>query len=166
MASMNSLQALFIHELKDLYSAENQLAKALPKMAKAATHPQLRQAFETHLLETQEQVKRLEQVFDILGSTKGNVKCKGMEGLIAEGSELLEEDSSPVLDAALIGAAQKMEHYEICSYGTIATFAKTLGQTEVLQLLKLSMAEEEKTDELLSQLAESEVNMMAAQFAG
>lgn len=165
MAAMDSLQELFVHELKDLYNAEHQLAKALPKMAKAATHSQLKQAFEHHLQQTEEHIQRLEQVFSILGSTKGNVHCKAMEGLVEEGSELLKEEPSPVLDAALIGAAQKMEHYEICSYGTLATFAKQLGHDEVLKLLKLTIDEEEKTDKLLTRIAESEVNPLAHQFA-
>lgn len=161
MAKMNSLHDVYIHTLKDLYSAERQLVQALPKMARAAQNPELKQSYERHLEETRQQAERLEQILTQAGQSAGGVKCKGMEGLIEEGSELLEEDPSPVLDAALIAASQKIEHYEISGYGTAATWAEMLGENQALRLLKQSISEEENTDELLTQLAESSINQQA-----
>jgi ferritin-like metal-binding protein YciE len=151
--------------LKDLYSAENQILKALPKMAKAASSPDLQQAFENHLEQTREQVNRLDQVMELVGATGKAKKCKGMEGLLGEGQEVLDEKSeaSPAaLDAAMIAAAQRVEHYEIAAYGTVCTYAKILGNREALELLKETMNEEEETDKRLSQIAAS-VNLEAAQ---
>jgi ferritin-like metal-binding protein YciE len=162
--AMESLHDLMVEELRDLYNAEKQLLKALPKMAKAATHPKLKKGFETHLKETEGQIERLDRVFEILGERATGKRCKAMEGLIEEGSELLEEEGkipSEVMDAALIAAAQKVEHYEIGSYGTVATYADMLGHDEIAELVKETLAEEEATDEKLSALAESEINEMA-----
>ena len=161
---LTSLHEVFVDQIKDLYSAENQIIKALPKMAKAASSPELKQAFETHLQQTRAQVGRLDQVMEICEIT-GKKKCKGMEGLLEEGSEVLEmkDDSSPAaLDAALIAAAQRVEHYEIASYGTACTHAKLLGQRDALELLKETLNEEEETDKKLSDIA-SGVNLEAAE---
>lgn len=149
------LKALYIDELKDLYSAENQLVKALPKMAKGAASEDLRKGFEEHLEQTKGHVQRLEQIFDSLGESPKGKKCKGMEGLIEEGSEVLKdryEDS--VLDAALIGAAQRVEHYEIAGYGTVRAIAEELGENEHVSLLTETLEEEKETDEKLTQLAQ------------
>ena len=162
--AMESLHDLMVEELRDIYNAEKQLLKALPKMARAATHPMLKKGFETHLAETERQVERLEKVFENLGKRAAGKKCKAMEGLVEEASELLEKsDSIPeaVMDAALIAAAQKVEHYEICAYGCIITYAETMGHDQVVKLLKQTIAEEEATDEKLTALAESEINEMA-----
>lgn len=147
-------------ELKDLYSAEKQLTKALPKMAKAATNEELKEAFETHLTETEGQVERLEQIFKQLDISYSRVeKCKAMEGLIEEGQDLLEEGLEPdVLDAALICAAQKVEHYEIAGYGCARTFAQQLGHGDVAELLQETLDEEGNTDKKLTEIAESVVN--------
>src|SRR5688572_7752502 len=161
---MESLQDLLLEELKDLYNAENQLIKAMPKMAKKASSPKLKQAFETHLKETQNQAKRLEQVFESLGERAKSKKCHAMEGLIEEGKEMMGEDmDEDVMDAALIAAAQKIEHYEIASYGTVRTYAQLLGNKEAARLLQQTLDEEGKTDKLLTQLAESSINIEAAQ---
>ena len=161
---LDNLRALYIDELKDLYSAENQLVKALPKMAKAAAAPELREAFENHLQETKGQVDRLEQIFESLeGSPKGK-KCAGMEGLIEEGKEIISEhDKSSVRDAALICAAQKVEHYEIAAYGCARTFAQLLGMEEAVQLLQETLDEEGNTDKKLTELAETIINVEAEQ---
>jgi ferritin-like metal-binding protein YciE len=164
MASNKALQELFVEELKDLYSAEVQLTKALPKMAKGATSPQLRQAFETHLRETEGHVQRLEQIFEGLPGTTRGKRCKGMEGLIEEGADLLKEKSDfdpDALDAGLIGAAQKVEHYEIASYGTARTFAQQLGKQEAAQLLQQTLNEESATNEKLTALAVGGINQEA-----
>ena len=154
------LKELYVDELKDLYSAENQLVKALPKMAKAATSDKLRQGFEEHLEQTKGHVQRLEQIFESLGEPKGK-KCKGMEGLIVEGSEMTEEDfDDPVLDAGLIGAAKRVEHYEIAAYGTARSFAEELGESEHVSLLEATLSEEEATDEKLTELSQ-EINKQA-----
>ena len=159
--SLESLHDLFVHELRDLYSAETQLIKALPQMARAAESPELRQAFETHLGETREQIRRLEQVFKGLGEKPSGMTCKAMKGLVEEGNELLEEDADPnVMDAALIVAAQKIEHYEIASYGSVCTFGRILGYEEATEILKRTMAEEERTDKLLTNIAQ-ELNIAA-----
>jgi len=154
------LRELYIDELKDLFSAENQLVKALPKMAKAATSDKLRQGFEDHLEETKGHVQRLIQIFEALGESPKGKKCKGMEGLIEEGSEMEEEFDSAVLDAGLIGAAQRVEHYEIAAYGTARSFAEELGESKHVSLLEATLAEEEATDEKLTKLSE-EVNQQA-----
>ncbi|HEY0760034.1 MAG TPA: ferritin-like domain-containing protein [Acidisarcina sp.] len=149
--SVASIEELFVEELKDLYSAEKQITKALPKMAKATSSPELRTAFETHLEETQGQIQRLEQIFQILEkSPKGKV-CNGMKGVLEEGSEVLEETDKGVLrDAALISAAQRVEHYEMAGYGSVREYAKLLGQTEIASLLDATLAEEKATDKKLS----------------
>ena len=160
---LESLHDLFVHELQDLYSAENQLVKALPKMAAAASSRELKAGFEKHLQETQVQVRRLEQVFRELGESPGGKTCVGMQGLIDEGSKLIREDADPsVKDAGLIVAAQKVEHYEIAGYGSACVFAETLGFPNIKQLLKQTMTEEEATDKKLTQLAESTINVEAA----
>jgi ferritin-like metal-binding protein YciE len=161
---MESLKELYVDELKDLYSAEKQLVKALPKMAKNASNPELKEAFTTHLQETEGHVERLEQIFEMLGERAGGKKCKGMEGLIEEAKELLEEDAAEeVLDAGLISKAQHVEHYEIAGYGTVRTYARQLGFDDQAELLQETLDEEGKTDELLTQLAESSVNLEAEQ---
>ena len=160
---MKSFEDLFHHELKDLYSAEKQLTKALPKMAKAASNEELRQAFEDHLQETETQLERLEQIFKQLEIPTTRVqKCKAMEGLIEEGKEILEEDMEPeLLDAALICAAQRVEHYEIAGYGCARTFAQRLGLGEIADLLQTTLDEEGNTDKRLTEIAESMVNQEA-----
>lgn len=162
MSKLSTLQELMVEELRDTYSAETQIAAALPKMAAKATSPQLKAAFEKHLAETQNQVARLEKVFQHLGeSPEGNL-CEATEGLVKEADELIGEDVDPqVLDAGLIASAQKVEHYEIASYGTLCTWATQLGQHEILALLKESLNEEEMTDKNLSMLAESGINQKA-----
>jgi ferritin-like metal-binding protein YciE len=161
---MQSLQDLLVEELKDLYNAENQLVKALPRMAKKASNEQLRQAFETHLKETEGHVDRLAQVFEALGEKAKGKKCHAMEGLVEEAKEMMGEDmDDDVMDAALIAAAQKVEHYEIASYGTVRTYAQLLGNKEAARLLQQTLDEEGKTDKLLSKLAESSINVEAAQ---
>ena len=160
---IDSLQELLIEEMRDLYSAENQLTKALPKMAKKASNPQLRKAFETHLKETENHAKRLQQIFDKLGKKPTGKKCAAMEGLIEEGKEMMQEDMEPeVMDAALIAAAQRVEHYEMAGYGTVRTYAQLLGEDEQAKLLQQTLDEEGDADKLLSQLAESEINVEAA----
>lgn len=149
------LKELYIDQLKDLYSAETQLVKALPKMAKGASSDELRQGFEEHLEQTKGHVQRLEQIFEALGESPKGKKCKGMEGLITEGGEVLEEDyEGNILDSALIGAAQRVEHYEIAGYGTVRAMAETLGETEHVDLLTQTLDEEKETDEKLTALAE------------
>jgi ferritin-like metal-binding protein YciE len=156
---MRTLEDLFVHELKDLYSAEKQLLKALPKMAKAATNEDLAAAFEAHLAETEEQVTRLESIFETLEISSRGPKCKAMEGLLEEGKEVLEEDmEDDVRDAALICSAQRVEHYEIAGYGCARTFATRLGHQEFADLLQQTLDEEAATDEKLTQIAESQVN--------
>jgi ferritin-like metal-binding protein YciE len=157
--AMETLQDLYLHELKDIYSAEKQILQALPRMAKDASHDELRTAFEEHQRMTEEQVRRLETIFDDLGQSPGNKKCKGMEGLIEEGKEVLEEKADPdVKDAALIAAAQRVEHYEISAYGTARTYARRLGFDNHVELLERTLQEESQTDERLTKLAESRVN--------
>jgi len=164
---LESLQDLLVDQLKDLYSAENQLVKALPKMAKAATSEELRSGFEQHLEETKNQVSRLEQICEELGVTPKGKKCAAMEGLIQEGKELMEEDAEPaVMDAGLIAAAQKVEHYEMASYGTARTWAQQLGLEEAATLLEETYEEEKATDEKLTQLAEQGVNEEAEVAVG
>jgi ferritin-like metal-binding protein YciE len=162
MVALNDLNDLLIDQLKDLYNAEGQLTKALPKMAKAASNPELKQAFEKHLAQTQEHVSRLEKVFESLGEKAKGKTCHAMKGLIEEGSEVISEDASDtVKDAALIAAAQRVEHYEIAGYGTVRTYAQTLGHKEAAQLLQKTLDEEGETDKLLTKLAETCVNQLA-----
>jgi ferritin-like metal-binding protein YciE len=159
---LESMQDLYLHELKDLYNAEKQILQALPRMAAKATHDELRRAFEEHQTTTEEQVRRLETIFDELGQSPTGKKCKGMEGLIEEGREILEEDADPnVRDAALIGAAQRVEHYEIAGYGTARTYARQLGFNNHVELLQRTLDEEGETDERLTQLAEGRINREA-----
>ena len=148
------LKELYIEELKDLYNAETQLVKALPKLARAASSEELRRGFEDHLEQTKGHVERLQKIFDMLEESPKGKKCKGMEGLIEEGSEVTEEDyEGSLLDAALIGAAQRVEHYEIAGYGTVRSFAETLGETEQVSLLNETLEEEKETNEKLTELA-------------
>jgi ferritin-like metal-binding protein YciE len=155
------LKELYIDELKDLYSAETQLVKALPKMAKAASSDELRRGFEEHLEQTRGHVERLEKVFKTLGESPKGKTCKGMQGLIEEGAEVMAEDfEGSLMDAALIGAAQRVEHYEIAAYGTVCAFAKELGESDQATLLNETLDEEKETDEKLTELAE-EINTEA-----
>jgi ferritin-like metal-binding protein YciE len=159
----SSLQDLYLDELRDLYNAETQLVKALPKMAKAASNDQLRAAFQEHLRQTSEHVSRLEQIFEQLGEKATGKKCLGMEGLVKEGSETMKEDySDEVKDAAIIGAAQRVEHYEMAGYGTVRAFAELLGETEHVSLLEKTLEEEKQADQKLTELAE-ELNPKAAE---
>lgn len=152
--TIETLHDLFIHDLSDINSAEKQLSKALPKMARAATSPDLKLAFETHLEETRGQIERIEQIVQIADLKLKRMKCAAMEGLVEEGKEAIDEiEKGPVLDAALIGAAQKVEHYEIASYGTLAALAKQLKMPEVAKLLVETLKEEKSTDLKLSKLA-------------
>jgi ferritin-like metal-binding protein YciE len=160
---MNPVEAMLADQLKDLYSAENQIIKALPKMAKNATSEQLRVAFERHLEETRNHVARLEQIGEDMGITMRGKKCKGMEGLLEEGKEVMSEFEDDVLDAAMIGAAQKVEHYEIAAYGTARTHAAMLGLTKVARLLQQTLDEEGRTDKKLTDLAERVINREALQ---
>ena len=160
---LESLRELYVDELKDLWSAERQLVKALPKMAKNATNPDLQNAFTEHLAVTEAQAERLEQILESLGESARGKKCVGMEGLIEEAEELLEEDAQEdVLDAGLISKAQHVEHYEIAGYGTVRTYAMTLGYTDQAALLQQSLDEEIEADKLLTALAESSINIQAA----
>lgn len=163
MASkMATLDDLFTDLLKDLYSAEKQLVKALPKMAKNAQSPDLQRAFQEHLKQTEGQVERIERIFSDMGGSPRGKKCVGMEGLIEEGNELLQEDVEPdVLDAGLIAAAQKVEHYEIAGYGTARAWAERLGYDNVARLLKQTLEEESMANEKLTKIAESHINMEA-----
>jgi ferritin-like metal-binding protein YciE len=159
------LHELFEDQIKDLYSAENQILKALPKMAKNSTNAQLRSAFERHLEETRGHVARLEQIAEELDFTPKGKKCKGAEGLIEEGKEVMDEFEGETLDAGLIGAAQRVEHYEIAGYGTARTHAELLGYKKAARLLQQTLDEEERTDKKLTQIAESVVNAEALQEA-
>ena len=155
---MTNLTEVLEEQIQDLYNAENQLAKCLPKLAKKAATPQLKQAFTKHLEETKVQIDRLKQVAEMLETKPGGKVCKAMKGLIEEGSEVLEEDeSNEAVDAALVAASQRIEHYEISAYGTAIALATAVGQTKILKLLQQSLAEEKKTDELLTKIAESAV---------
>lgn len=159
---LETLQDLYITELKDLYSAEKQLIKALPKMAKAATNADLAAGFKLHLEETKEQAARLEKILKSHEETTRGPKCKGMEGVIAEGDEMIEEEADDdVRDAGLISAAQRVEHYEIAGYGCARTYAELLGDTEGAELLKTTLDEEAATDKKLSKLAKSVINLKA-----
>jgi ferritin-like metal-binding protein YciE len=160
--SMDSLHDLYVDELKDLYNAENQLLKALPKMAKKASAPELQKAFADHLEVTSKQVERLVEIFEELGVSPKGKKCKAMEGLVEEGKEVIEEDGDPaVIDAALIACAQRVEHYEMAGYGCVRTFAKLLGYEEAAVLLQETLNEEGEADHKLTELAETIINMEA-----
>jgi ferritin-like metal-binding protein YciE len=156
---MDRLEDLYLHELRDIYNAEKQITKALPKLIKKASSEELKESFQEHLQETEGQINRLDQIFQRLDQSSSGIKCAGMEGLLKEGEELLKEDAAPeVLDAGIIVAAQKVEHYEIAAYGSLCTFAEALGYDEDLELLKQTIEEEKQTDEKLTELAESGVN--------
>lgn len=160
----NSLDEVFMDELKDIYGAEKQLLKALPKMAKAATSAKLRAGFEEHLEVTKNQVERVEKVFSLINEKASSKKCKAMEGLIKEGDELISElEKGPGLDAALICAAQKVEHYEIAAYGCLRTYAKVLGHNEAAKLLQQTLEEEGETDKKLTTIAEGFINERASE---
>jgi ferritin-like metal-binding protein YciE len=160
--AIKNLHDLFVHELSDVYSAEKQMSKALPGLARAATNEQLKDAFETHLEETREQINRIDQIVEIGNVKLKRIKCAAMEGLVEEGKEVIESvEKGPVRDAALIGGAQKVEHYEIASYGTLCALAKKLGFTKELKLLLATLEEEKSTDEKLTILAKQEVNQEA-----
>lgn len=159
---MKNLQDLFLDVLKDTYDAEHQITKALPKLAKAAHDPALKAAFEEHLAQTEEHIKRLEKVFESQNKKPSRKTCKGMQGLIEEGSEIMKEDGEPeVIDAGMIAAAQKVEHYEISAYGTLIAYANLLG-INVANTLQKTLDEEKTTDQKLTELAESTVNVEAA----
>jgi ferritin-like metal-binding protein YciE len=164
--ALKTLQDLFVNELKDVYSAERQILKALPKMAKAASSPDLRRAFETHRKQTEDQVTRLDTIFERLGASTRGKKCKGMEGLLAEGTEIMEDEGDEaVIDAGLIAAAQRVEHYEIAAYGCLQTYATLLGQPKAATLLEETLQEEEAADQLLSKLADGGINQAALSVA-
>jgi ferritin-like metal-binding protein YciE len=161
--ALETMQDLLIHQLRDIYSAEQMLTKALPKMVKKASTEKLGSAFSDHLAETEDQVARLDRIFGILGERPGGVKCRGMEGLIAEADEILEaEGSEAVIDAGIIAAAQRVEHYEISAYGSAKAFAALLGLADVVKLLNESQEEETAADKKLSLIATTEVNARAA----
>ena len=160
--ALESLADLFVDELKDLYSAEKQLVKALPKMAKAASSAKLRKGFEDHLRQTEGHVERLEDIFEQMGVKPRGPKCEAMEGLIEEGKRMMKEEAEPaVMDAALIAAAQRVEHYEIAGYGTVRSFARMLGNEKAERLLQKTLEEESETNEKLTKLAETEINAAA-----
>jgi ferritin-like metal-binding protein YciE len=162
---MESLQDLFVDELKDLYSAEKQILKALPKMIKNAGSQELKSGFQQHLKETEGHVERLDKIFAELDESPRGKKCKGMEGIIADGAELMEEDAEPeVMDAGLIGAAQHVEHYEMAGYGCVRTYAELLGKTKIANLLQKTLDEEKATDEKLTELARN-INVEAEKAA-
>lgn len=164
--ALKTLQDLFVNELKDVYSAEKQILQALPKMAKAASSPDLRRAFETHRKQTQDQVARLDTIFKQLGASTRGKKCKGMEGLLAEGTDIMEDEGEEtVIDAGLIAAAQRVEHYEMAAYGCLRTYATLLGQPKAATLLEETLQEEEAADQLLSKLADGGVNQAALSAA-
>lgn len=157
----DSLTELYVDELKDIYSAEKQLTKALPKMAKAASSEELRDGFQEHLEQTKGHVQRLETIFEMLGKKPTGKKCMGMEGLVKEGAEIMGEDfSDEVMDAALISAAQRVEHYEIAAYGTVCAYADLLGESEHAELLRQTLEEEKETDQKLTELSQ-EINVEA-----
>jgi ferritin-like metal-binding protein YciE len=159
---LETLQDLYVHELKDLYSAEKQLIKALPKMVKAAKNGKLAAGFEEHLEQTREHAARLERILSNHKKSTRGARCRGMEGIIAEGSEMVEEEADPeVKDAGLISAAQRVEHYEIAGYGTARTYAEMLGDKEGAKLLQTTLGEEEETDQKLTKLAKSSINVAA-----
>ena len=156
---LESLKDLYLEQLKDLYSAETQIVDALPKLAERASSEDLKKAFQEHLRQTQEQVRRLEQIFQDIGETPKGHTCEGMKGLLREGEEMIKMQGDPkVIDAGLIAAAQRVEHYEIAGYGTVRTYAEMLGKQQHMSLLERTLQEEEMTDERLTQLAEAHIN--------
>ena len=160
--ALDTLHDLWVHELKDLYSAERQLVQALPKMAKAATSNALRTALENHLAETEEQVTRLEQILESFDESPRGQKCAGMEGLLEEGKDFIKEEADEdVMDAGIIVNAQKVEHYEIATYGAVVEYARMMGHSEALQLLEQTLQEEKNADQLLNQIAEGGINALA-----
>jgi len=160
---MDNLEKLWIEELKDLYDAEKQLTEALPKMVEAAATPELREAFENHLEQTEEHVLRLEEVLEELEIVDHGKKCKGMQGLIKEGEDMMKEATDDFTrDAGLISAAQRVEHYEIAGYGTVVSYATQLNRTEIAEKLQMTLDEEKEADEILTEIAESKVNVNAA----
>ena len=163
MASkMNTLEDMYMDLLKDLYSAEKQLVKALPKMVKAASNSDLQKAFQDHLRQTEGHVERIERIFSDMGGSPRGKKCVGMEGLVQEGAEIMKENADPnVMDAGLIAAAQKVEHYEIAGYGTARTWAERMGHNSAAQLLQQTLDEESMANEKLTKIAESHVNVQA-----
>ena len=164
MEKITSLEDLLLHGVQDLYSAEQQLVKALPKVAKKISSPQLRSAVEEHLQQTEEHVNRLEQVFELLGAPAKSKTCKAMKGLINEADQILKEKgSAETKDAAIIAAAQKVEHYEIASYGTVAKWAEVIGRNDIQRLLGQTLSEEDQTDRRLTELAASGINQRAAE---
>lgn len=164
---MHSLSDLYYAELHDLYDCENQILKALPKMREAASSPELRNAFDQHLEQTERHVKRLEDIFEMHAEKVKGEKCEGIEGIIKEGKELMSKDAEPMVrDAALISAAQRVEHYEIAAYGCVRTYALQLGFDRAARLLETTLREEEETDKMLSAIAESRVNLEASRTAG
>ena len=160
-----TLHELFLDELKDLYDAEHQITQALPKMEKAATSPELKAAFREHLQVTEQQIRRLEQVFESLGEKASRKTCPGVAGIIKEGEKLLTEAQGDALDAGLISAAQKVEHYEIAGYGCVRTWAQEMGHTQAVTLLQQTADEEGQADKKLTQLAESRINLKAEKKA-
>lgn len=159
MANVKTLEDLFLDGVKDIYYAERKIVSALKKMIRGAQSQDLKAAFETHLQETEGQVERLVQVFELLGKPARGKTCPAIDGIVEEGQEILEEfKDSPALDAGLLAAAQAVEHYEIARYGTLRNWARELGKEDVAQLLDATLAEEEKTDELLTQMADAKVN--------
>ena len=162
---VDSLEKLYVDQLRDIYDAENQLVRAIPKMAKAATSPELRTAFEDHLEKTRGHVRRLDEIFRSLGHPSKGKSCKAMIGLIEEGEEMVKGDHSDpsVRDAGLIAAAQKVEHYEIAAYGTLRTFAEFRGDRQAAQSLQETLDEEYEADKTLTQVAESQINVQAAE---
>jgi ferritin-like metal-binding protein YciE len=162
--SVDTVEKLLVEELKDLYSAEKQITKALPKMAKNAHNTDLKTAFETHLKQTEGQIERLDRAFEILGKSSSGKTCKGMQGLLEEGSETIEETEGEVRDAAMICAAQKVEHYEMAGYGSARTWAQQLGKKEIADLLQQTLDEEGETDHKLTQLS-GKINKLAQRHA-
>jgi len=163
--SVDTIEKLFIAELKDLYSAENQITKALPKMVKAATSPDLKKAFESHLRETEGQIERLVEICNLIGANPKGKSCEGMKGVLSEGSSMLEEvEEGDVRDAALISAAQRVEHYEMAAYGTVRTYAELLGQSQAAKLLEETLEEEKAADQKLTSISQR-VNVRAQQNA-
>jgi ferritin-like metal-binding protein YciE len=164
--TQKTLKELYVDELRDLYDSEQQLIKALPKMVKAANSDELSTGFEEHLQQTKEHARRLEQIFQAIGEPVKGKKCKGMQGIVAEGAEAISEGfEGPLMDAALIGAAQRVEHYEIAGYGTVHAFATELGEDEAASLLEQTLREEKETDQKLTELS-TEINQQAAEPAG
>jgi len=167
MATLENLNDLFVDQLRDIYNAEAQLTKALPKMAKAATNPDLKEAFTHHLEETRGHIERLDQVFESLGERAKGKTCAAMKGLVEEGEEMIDQDAEPtVKDAGLIAAAQRVEHYEIAAYGVVRSFARSLGHKDAVELLSQTLQEEGNADKLLTKIAESHVNKMARTNVG